>query len=387
MLLCGFAVCAVLLQEPAHATAAPPRDAVALVQKANGLLHEGRRGGVHELLIEAETLFVQAVVADPTQVAAHAGLAYARLGRHDFAGALSAARAALRLEPNHPALLALLGDVHFGIGNLVEAEGAWTLLIAQGESLASLARRGLLREARGDLSAAARDFEDALLAGELLGAPDAERAWCRSMLGELEAERGRWSESLTSFEASAVLDPESRFAALGRARALSELGRTAEAIPLLEALVERLPEPSHFIQLGETLERVGRAEEALALYERCAADVLRDFANKDFGHARELAELWLDHDGDPRAALELALRDLAEVRQDGGAWAVAAWAYQRCGDPIAAARHMDEALRAGGATTRTWHRAAEIYAAAGDRLRAARCAQIAEQRSSLVPAR
>jgi tetratricopeptide (TPR) repeat protein len=357
-------------------------DPAGLTRRGHDLLREGRRGGVHELLEEAEGLYLQALALAPASAPAWNGLAYARLGRHDFDGALAAARAALRIEPDDSALLALLGDVHFGAGNLTEAEAAWRMLHARGETLASLARLGLAAEARGRDAEAERNFRDALEAGRLLEVSVEDIAWCHCMLAELEQNRGHAAAAEHSFRAATVLDPQSRFAAQGLARALTEQSRADEALTILMELVERLPEPAHFVQIGETLETLGRAEEARGWYARCEADVQRDFARGDFGHARELAELWLDHGGDPERALELALRDLNEVRHDSGAWETAAWAFFRCGRFAEAAQHVTEALRSGGGEARLWRRAAEVYAAAGDRLRAARCRKLAEERAS-----
>ncbi len=357
-------------------------DPAGLTRRGHDLLREGRRGGVHELLEQAEGLYLQALALEPASASAWNGLAYARLGRHDFDGALAAARSALRIEPDDTALLALLGDVHFGAGNLTEAEAAWRMLHGRGETLASLARLGLAAEARGRAAEAERHFRDALEAGRLLDASAEDLAWCICMLAALEQSRGRADAAERSFREAIALDPRSRFAAQGLARALTEQGRADEALTILTELVERLPEPAHFVQIGETLEALGRAGEASGWYARCEADVQRDFARGDFGHARELAEMWLDHGGDPQRALELALRDLNEVRRDSGAWETAAWGFFRCGRFAEAARHVTEALRAGGGEPRLWRRAAEIYAASGDRLRAARCRRIAEERAS-----
>ncbi|TAH34465.1 MAG: tetratricopeptide repeat protein [Planctomycetota bacterium] len=361
--------------------AADPTDTVALSKLALEQLQLGRRSGDHEPLARAEELFGRWLEQSPDSADACAGLAYARLGRHDFEGALDAARRAALRKPDNGLVWSLIGDIHYALGNYVEAEMAFRRLEERGLTLQSLARLGLIAEAYGRFDEALGLFRDGLEAGRLLESPAADLAWCHSMIGELYLQREHLDQACAAFDRALQLDANSNFAAHGRAEVLAKRGQPAEAERVLRELVERAPNPRYWIRLGDALAAQGKVEEAARWYAQAEADMLDDLEKNELGHLRDLAEYWLEHGGDARAAAELALADLHEVRHDIGAYETAAWALHLAGRTEEALPLIAEALRPGGGETRLWERASEIYAAAGNQFQSRRLLALAQQRS------
>ena len=363
--------CPSLLLAASAAGAQQADDPLVLLALADVQLREARRSGEHEELEVAESSYLRVLERAPESKAAWLGVAYARLGAHRFEEALDAARSAARLAPDDVAARALLCDVHFALGNYAEADALSRTLAQQELTLGSLARRGLLAEARGEREQALSYFEDALQAGKLLHASRADLAWCHSMIGEQHLQANRLDEAEHHFERALRLDANSHFSAHALAEVHQARGDWQVAEHLLRELIARAPQPGFWVQLGEVLEAQGKTAEARAWYDKSEQDMLGDYEAGDFGHLRELAELWLAHGGDPERAWEVAALDLEEVRHDSGAYETAAWAAYRLGELPKAAALMREAVRMGGGEPRRFERAAEIFEAAGKELLAA----------------
>ncbi|PCJ53498.1 MAG: hypothetical protein COA70_09395 [Planctomycetota bacterium] len=371
-------------QQPAPSTAVSDTEDPRLwAAEGRKQLREGRRTGAHEALGAAEHAFEQVLRLKPDSEIAWGGMAYARLGRHDFEGALTATREAVRRDPNSQSLLALLGDVHFGLGNYMEAENAFRRLADEDINLQSLARLALVLESKGDFEDAEAMMADALEAGYLLKASASDLAWCHSMIGEIAYQHGDLHKAEAGFREALVLDPGLPFAVHGLAEIHTDRGDIKLAAEMMMALVEWLPEPGYLIQTGDLMLKLGKEEEALTYFHMAEVDMLGDLNAGKFGHLRDLAEYWMAHGGDLARAKELALKDLKHVRHDMGAYETAAWACHLNGDTDQATALITEALRQGGGEVRMFERAADIFAQSGNRLRARRCADLAGMRKAV----
>ena len=322
---------------------------------------------------------------------ARIGLAYALLGRHRFREALAEAREVAHRRPQDPEVLALLGDIHFGLGNYAEAEAFFLRLADLQLTLHSLARVALIQQHRGRLSEAAATLAEALEAGRLLGNAPPDLAWCHTMIGELELGRGNIEEAGRSFQSA--LDRHERAHAAAWRLAQVDLMRKepARAKAGLLALVEAHPKPAYWITLGEACDALGEIAEARRWYVMAESDMLGDLARGDVGHVRELVELWLAHpltpDPSPNAAraVQLALGDLEEIRQDVGAFETAAWALHCAGEHEEALRLIRRALRR-SADARTPWRAAMIHDAVGRGAEACLLFDRARERNPMIDA-
>lgn len=114
-----------------------PRDPVAAktaVAAGETALGKGRLG-------EAEEAFNQAVRADPTNPAAHGGLAEAAFERARYTEALDFARRAVRLSPKNPKYHRIVGDAYFKSFRYAEALAAYQKGLAAAPQDAALLSR------------------------------------------------------------------------------------------------------------------------------------------------------------------------------------------------------------------------------------------------------
>lgn len=150
---------------------------------------------------EAQRLYEAVAASQPALADAWLGLASAREGRGDVAGAIAAYRRALQLEPDNAEALAALAELT-SAGNP--------------SAQASVLRAALARK------------------------PDAPSL--HAALGRLLAAENRWSEARIAFEAAAALAPARAEYAFNLAVALDRLGEAQRAAALYEsaaALAER----------------------------------------------------------------------------------------------------------------------------------------------------
>ena len=344
-----------------------PTDAIRLSKLAESQLRLARKSAEHADYVAAEVSFRRWIAIEESSESARVGLAYALLGQHRFREALEPARSASRARPGSIEVLALLGDLHLALGNDVEAESFFERLAGEQLDLGSLARLSLIHQYRGRYAEARATMREALEAGTLLGAPAHEIAWCRLMLGELDLSRGRLEEADREFEAALRLDPESHAASWRRAQVARRRGDAETARRMLRDLIRHAPRPSFLRELGQVYQDLGRGTDAQRWLSEAEDRMLAELRQGGIGHARELVELWLSGGRNLERAVELALRDLKEVRQDAAAFETAAWALHQVGRNAEAVPLMDEALRRSKSESRTLWRAGMLFYDSPDR--------------------
>lgn len=210
--------------------------------------------------------FQESVARDPGYARAWSGLAdsYMLMATYGYLGATDAARRAREAAQKALALDAGLGEAHASLA-LVLYYADWDLAGAEQEFRRAIqlspsyagarlwlgrlyANQGRIEEARAVLRQGL-DVDPANVSLE------ANLAYC-----DLYA--GRAEQALRQFEAAARRRP-ARFAlAVDRARALLVLGRTAEALGLLEPALENGRDPHVVTLLAYAYGRAGRAAEA-----------------------------------------------------------------------------------------------------------------------------
>jgi tetratricopeptide (TPR) repeat protein len=189
-----------------------------------------------------------------------------------------------------------------------------------------------------------------------------ESATITTLVGDLALAAGQREAALAAYEQAAAAQPQRSLTELGTARALAALGRTDEAIDVLETSIARFPEPALLTLLGELYEATGRTDEAAAIYGQTAALIDRHGASGE-DNSLEAARFHADH-ADPEDALRFA-RTAFHNRPTVFAADVLAWSLTRTGQAHAALPYVELANRLGTDSVDLHVHTAAAYAAAG----------------------
>ncbi len=328
------------------------------------LLRTARQSEDAQKYREAETQFRAAVGLDTGDWPARVGLARALAGRFRLGEALVQAREAAVYSDRPSAVVELIGDLHFELGNLLEAESAYRRLLDAGHSLGSLARMALVYEARGRDERAETMLGQACEAGRRDKTPVPDIVWCVVARGDLALARGRLYQAAGRFAHALTIDPSSADAAWGKARVAFRRGKRKAAEHDLRALVEQHPRPRYLQTLAAVLEGSGEKEAAASARKRARQELAADVAAGNLAALGPYAESLSLPDGDARLAVQAARRQIDDLRHDAEAYATLAWALRRdrrFDDAVAA---IERALASGSSNPALLARAGLVYAAA-----------------------
>lgn len=213
-----------------------------------------------------------AIWPDSHQLSFNRGLAHYRAS--EFREALADFQDAIRKKPNHPAAYIRRAMARQALGQHAEAIAD----LDQAEALGSQETRihflrAANREALGDKEAASRER-----AAGLAREPSDEASYLFRGYARIASDP---QAALADFDKALERNPNSEVALQNKSHLLSEkLGRTAEAVAVIEQLARLSPEQAiHRADHGVLIARLGRREEALRDAQECArrspsADVL-----------------------------------------------------------------------------------------------------------------
>jgi tetratricopeptide (TPR) repeat protein len=139
--------------------------------------------------------------------------------------------------------------------------------------------------------------------------------------------------------------PKYHYALAQMAKVRGAQQRHAEAVELLQQLVEAAPNPENLYPLAEALERAGRRKEAQAAFAEFEQKALREVEWADNAN-RELIFYYTDYAKKPAEALRIARKEFAR-RQDVYTLDAYAWALYANGDYAEARRQIERALAVG----------------------------------------
>ncbi len=241
-------------------------------------LHQRRK----ETVVRAETLFKQALQADPDYAPALVGLSESYMLQHinhrlgtleeAEAKAIAAVERALVIDPDSAEAHAALGLVHLEVKRYDQAETAFARSLELNPGYAeALHWYGLLHRWRGEFDLAYAKLKKST---EL----DPLHRVARSNFGQLLITRGNFDEARAFFERSIELTPEfsTNYASLAGVIALGPMPRPAEAIPYLDQAIALEPDKGDYrhyktaIQLE--MDDVAGALETLAQYKQDLPD-------------------------------------------------------------------------------------------------------------------
>jgi len=274
--------------------------------------------------------------ADATVVAGELALA-----RHDFRGALALGLHARQLAPEVAAPFAVVVDSLVELGRYDEAGRQLQHWVDIKPNLSSYARVSYFRELHGDLAGAAAAMEAAISAG---GDVAENGAYVQTLLGNIEAQRGRLAEASHAYRAALVRFAGYVPARAGLARLDAMRGRLERSIAEWRSVVARLPLPEYVVGLGETELAAGRTSAArrdLALVGAEERLLRANGVDTDV----DLAIFEASH-GSPARAVVLARRAWAIAPSVRSADALG-WSLTRAGHPGQGLVYAKRALHLG----------------------------------------
>jgi tetratricopeptide (TPR) repeat protein len=307
------------------------------------LLQRGRETGNFEDFERAEAVARQSLaLREAHNGATYSILASALLARHEFTGALAAAKELMAIDPEDPGHVALLAEIQLELGDYEAVKAHIPALRRTGNRPTVAARYARILELTGQLDAAERVLHGTIGRLKTVDPTPEQRAWFDYRLGEIALKRGRLDRADSLFHAGLATFPSDYriLGALGRLelarkqwRRAIDFGGSAIAIQLDPATLGAMSEA--YAQLGDSV----RAKEF--------AQAMRTSALSQPGPIHRAWGLFLlDHDQEISTVLAKALGELT-TRRDVYGYDLVAWALHKSGRDDEARTMMAKALAQG----------------------------------------
>ena len=300
--------------------------------------------------------------------------------RHDFDEAI---RLATQAGGTNDAL-AVFVSTHLAMGRVDEAARAAEALVERSPGLVSLALRGLVKVAQGEDGEAIENFTRAIASEE--SGEAGSSAWARTLLGRLNAKRGRLNLARDLYQEALRILPQYPLALVNlaeleaRAGSYADVERLYSQVVTISAASPNVYDHAVLRGLARVKELTGDAAGAKVLWDQAEARLRRDVAEGSFGHRRELARLLLERGRTGDLAESLALMQVeAGTRRDPETLDILAWALSSAGRWAEARQAMREALRWGLGDAAMLYRAGTIAQALGDQDEARRYFQLSRE--------
>jgi tetratricopeptide (TPR) repeat protein len=286
------------------------------------------------------------------------GQATLAAARHDFAGALRLANAALSIDAYSATAYGIKGDALVELGRYPEAAGAFSRMDNLRPGLDSFSRLSYLAELHGDSSTATRDLQLALQAADT----PADAGFALYYLGELAWNAGNLTAAAQNYDQGLRRDPSYLPLLEGRAKVEAARGQQAAALRDFQELVDRLPQPLYVIEYGDYLSSLHRVPDAQAQYALVRTEE-QLFRAQGVNVDLELALFDADH-GSVKMALHEAAAEL-QRRQSILVEDAYAWALHMTGHNDSALVYIDRALALGMRNASMYFHRGAIEAALG----------------------
>ncbi|MEU0082516.1 tetratricopeptide repeat protein [Streptomyces sp. NPDC006274] len=277
-----------------------PGDRRAWAALGSAYVERGNRLGDTAYYPKAERALKRSLDGVPAakgDVDALVGMAELANARHDFAAARGYAEQARKRQPERWTVYPALIDAYHGLGRYAAAGKAMDRLL---ELQSGPRVQGM--EARVYWNKGWREDAAALAYGATANSrTPAEKAVALHREGELAWERGEAADAVEHYTKALKAVPDSHRSLAGRARALTALGRTDEALDDYRTALAKVPLPEYALESGELYESLGLTGDAATRYELMREQVTRAGEHGVNGNL-VLARYEADH-GDPAAAV------------------------------------------------------------------------------------
>jgi tetratricopeptide (TPR) repeat protein len=331
---------------------------------AMALLRRARGTSDSSFFTQAEDAVKQSLALAPNKFETEKIQVSIKLGEHDYPAALAAATALNKRVPDDAAVYGLLTDANVELGNYKDAEDSaqWMLNLRRGNRPAFI-QAAHLRELFGDAEGA---YEMMDLAFQSTSpAETEERASILTQMGHFRLASGNLDAAEKSFQQALMAFPgyPSALGNLAQVRIVQK--RYAEAVVFLEQSYQVVPRADNLYDLAEALQLAGRDAEARKAFAEFETKSLAEFPAKDNSN-RKLVFYYADHAHQPAKALEVAKREYA-WRHDVYTLDAYAWALHVNGQDAEARKQVETALAVGVRDARIFRHAGEIALKLGDR--------------------
>lgn len=288
-----------------------PNDAEAHRLLANALITRGETTGEPADYDRASAELDRAETIEPRDLRTIYARAKLLQSRHRFGDARLTAEQGLERNPEDADLIVTAGNAAVAMGDFDGAEAHYQKLVTLApKSQTTWASFSYLAEMRGNLDEAAAMMEKALETGYKKNVSVATRAWLHTILGEIEAKRGKLDVAATHYKLALKNVPDYRLALEFTADMDLWQGNLKPAEEGYRNLIAKQFDPKIQLRLAELLERRGNKDEAARLRDESLRFYERVVAGGNEGYLRDLAILDLAAGRYKRAA-ELAQRDVA----------------------------------------------------------------------------
>ena len=252
-------------------------------------------------------------------VAALANGAAISASHHDFVAALEQADDALAIAPYDPIALGVRVDALTQLGRFRQQLVAVRTADRRQPGVGTTSRYSYAVELRGDL-----DRARAILMSATGTTSRTDLAHLLSHAADLDRRQGRLDAAQEKLDLALDAVPGDPDSLVGLALLDTARGDLEAAVGRWRQVVGTTPLPEHYIELGETLDALGRDEEAHQAYDDSVAAV-RTLEEGGANIDLELALFLADH-GSAQEALPLAEAEWARSKgihaADGMAWAL-----------------------------------------------------------------
>jgi tetratricopeptide (TPR) repeat protein len=244
-----------------------PKDFAAWAGLSLAYVQQAKVGGDTSLYTRAEGAAQRSLSLNKaTNYLGYAALAAVKNGRHDFAGALVAARQGLTVNSYNSTLYGAEGDALTQLGRYADATKAIDRMNQLLPGVPAFTRASYALELRGDVTGS----RAALQRARDDSTNPADIAFCEYYLAELDLHYGGGAQSaLVHYQAGLEQTPEDAGLRAGRAKAEAALGMYDAAVADYRSSVQARPIPQTVLELGQLLQAHGDqagADEQYALF-------------------------------------------------------------------------------------------------------------------------
>lgn len=320
----------------------------------------------HEYFPKAERLLNVALENDPNNFNAVITKAGMLATLHHFEEAKQLAQKAISLNAYSALSYGVLVDCLIELGEYDEAVKTSDKMLSIRPDLRSYARAAYLREIHGDNEGAKEAMR---MAGDAGVYGQENRAWAFYHLGKLFLNEGKLAEAEYIFKGILKERPTYAFAMSGLAHVRSTQGRNDEAVELLKKAWDTTPEHIFLEELADLYAATGQTTLAAETIEK----VMREFSDhvaEGWNVDHEYAMFCADHALNLERALECAQRDYRRRPNNIEALDAYAWTLFKNGQVGEAIPLIEQALRLGTKNPAMTFRAAMIFNAAGNTVKA-----------------